>query len=104
MSVLPSETPADVMARMEALMDQVEASLSSADPEALFTLARRQADLVGELKKLPMDRSHAELLSRILERSRHLAQRIEEEMDAIRSQLTASANKKRIRGAYASPY
>lgn len=92
------------MASMEALMDRVEETLTSAEPEALSTLARHQADLMNTLRTLPVDQGHAEALSRILERSRNLALRIEGEMEAIRSQLTASANKKRIRGAYASPY
>lgn len=104
MSLLPSDTLIDIITAMEALMDEVESSLDSADPDALFTMARHQAALLEKLKELPVPQERAESLARTLERSRHLALRIEGEMDAIRSLLTASANKKRISGAYASAY
>ncbi|WP_236893123.1 hypothetical protein [Desulfoluna limicola] len=104
MSLSPSDTLIDVITAMEALMDEVESALDSAEPEALFTMARHQADLLEKLKELPVPQEIADPLARTLERSRHLALRIEAEMDAIRSLLTASANKKRISGAYASSY
>lgn len=90
--------------RMETLMGQVESALASADPEDLFTLARRQADLLSQLKGCPVTEENAPALSRALEKSRHLARRIEGEMAEIRSRLTASSNKKRIRNAYAPPH
>jgi len=92
------------MTSMDALMDKVESALTSAEPEALFTLARHQGVLLKKLKELPVPRESATSLALTLERSRRLALRIEGEMDNIRSLLTASANKKRIRGAYARPY
>lgn len=85
-------------------MDQAESTLDSAEPDALFTLAQHQAALLEKLREHTVPQEHAAALAHALERSRRLALRIEGEMDAIRSRLTASANKKRIRGAYDTPY
>ncbi|WP_300674444.1 hypothetical protein [Desulfoluna sp.] len=97
----PSDPVADVINSMAALMDRVESILASDDPDTLFALARQQTALLDQLKKLTVPPESAASLTRTLERSRHLALRIEGEMDAIRSLLTTSANKKRLRGAYA---
>lgn len=104
MSVSLSDPLVELTGRMEALMEQVDSALASAEPEDLFTLARHQADLLTQLKGCTVTEESAAALSRALEKSRHLARRIEDEMDEIRSRLTASANKKRIRGAYAAPH
>lgn len=85
-------------------MVQAESTLDSAEPEELFTLARHQAALLQKLKAHTVPQEHAAALTCAMERSQRLALRIEEEMDDIRSLLTASGNKKRINGAYAAPY
>ena len=104
MFVLPSDTVTDVITAMETLMARAESILDSAEPDALFSLARHQAALLEKLKEHPVPQEHAAALTHAMERSRDLALRIEEEMDVIRSLLTASGNKKRINGAYAAPY
>jgi hypothetical protein len=89
---------------METLMGQAESILDSAEPDTLLTLARHQAALLDKLKGRPVAPEHTAALAHAMERSRQLALRIEGEMNSIRSLLTASANKKRISGAYAAPY
>ena len=89
---------------MEALLDEAESTLNSAESGAILTMAQHQAELLKRLKECPINPESAPPLARALKRSRHLAQCIEAEMEAIRSLLTASANKKRIKGAYTAPY
>lgn len=103
-SASPSETTPELIQAMGTLMDQVEATLTSAEPEALAALARHQAALLEKLRTHPVTGEFAESLALTLARSRRLAERIAGEMETIRTLLTASANKKRIRGAYASRY
>lgn len=104
MFVSPSDTVSDVITAMEALMEQAESILDSAEPDVLFTLAQRQAALMDKLKEHAVPQKHTAALTHAMERSLRLALRIEEEMDVIRSLLTTSANKKRISGAYAPTY
>lgn len=103
MSASPSNTSTDIPSALEALLDQVESTLDSAEPEALFTMAQHQADLLARLKKSAVTLENAPALTRTLNRSRAIALRIEKEMERIRARLTTSANKKRITGAYTAP-
>ncbi len=89
---------------MEALLDEAKSTLNFAEPEAIVAMARHQATLLKRLEECPRSPESAPLLKRALKKSRHLALCIEAEMDTIRALLTASANKKRITGAYAAPY
>lgn len=103
MSASRSNTTTDILETLERLLDQAESTLDSAEPDAIFTMAQHHADLLERLKKSAVTAENTSSLAQALDRSRTIALHIEKEMESIRTLLTASANKKRITGAYAAP-